>query len=543
MQENNIIRWIYSIYYRLKFYPFHLIITTVLLTLLLFLPQTYITWRSYKDFNSIVKDEFRLQTLSDKIIYLDEVLTMSAYMNAATGDHIWQQRYQQFEPQLDAAIKESIKLAPKIYKSDDSRKIDAANQLLVSMENQSFELVQAGQLEAAKALLSSDKYKMQKQYYAAGVIKRNKFISIELNRKLFEYYKYLFWSNFASVISLAMLIPAWFLVVCLLKEYLKANKIAQQALEHANQELEMRVYKRTEELKDKNNELQQMLLELQRTQLQLIQTEKMSSLNRMVAGIAHEINNPVNFIYANLRYVEQYAQDLLHLTQLYQKHLPKPPVEIEDVLVEIDFAFLNKDLTKVLQSMWVGAERIRKIVLSLRNFSRLDEAEMKQVDVHEGLDSTIVFLNKYLKEKSGHTEIEIVKEYGKLTLVECYAGQLNQVFMSILTNAIDALEERNHQLTLEEIKAQPSTIRISTATKEDTIIIKIADNGIGISDVIGSKIFDPFFTTKVVGKGIGLGLAISYQIITCKHSGKLYYKSTPGQGTEFVIELPILQLL
>ncbi|MBW4603333.1 MAG: hypothetical protein KME29_28160 [Calothrix sp. FI2-JRJ7] len=155
----------------------------------------------------------------------------------------------------------------------------------------------------------------------------------------------------------------------------------------------------------------------------------------------------------------------------------------------------------------------------------------------------MVFLNKYLKEKSGYTEIEIVKEYGKLTLVECYAGQLNQVFMSILSNAIDALEERNHQLTLEEIKAQPSTIRVSTAAKEDTIIIKIADNGIGISEVIGSKIFDPFFTTKVVGKGMGLGLAISYQIITCKHSGKLYYNSTPGQGTEFVIELPILQRL
>jgi signal transduction histidine kinase len=320
-----------------------------------------------------------------------------------------------------------------------------------------------------------------------------------------------------------------------LQESFTALETANQQLEKTNAELEQRVEVRTAEL-------QATIAELHYTQAQMVQSEKMSALGQMVAGVAHEINNPVNFIHGNVTYVEEYTQDLLRLVQLYQKYLPEPPLQIQEELVAIDFDFLEQDLTKILQSMQMGTNRIREIVLSLRNFSRLDEAEVKQVDIHEGIDSTLVILNNRLKAKPDRPEIQVLKEYGKLPLVECYAGQLNQVFMNILSNAIDALEERERNHTLEEIQAQPSAICISTAAQDRTVTISIKDNGGGITEAVRSKLFDPFFTTKPVGKGTGLGLAISYQIVTEKHGGKLSCYSQPGQGAEFLIELPILQL-
>lgn len=281
---------------------------------------------------------------------------------------------------------------------------------------------------------------------------------------------------------------------------------------------------------------------LTKTQSQLIQAEKMSSLGQLVAGVAHEINNPVNFIHGNLTHIKEYAYNLMDMMQLYQKHYPNPVDEIQAEAEEIDLEFVQEDFQKILDSMKLGTERIRQIVLSLRNFSRLDEAEFKAVNLHEGIDSTLLILQHRLQEKPECSMIEVVKEYGNLPLVECYPGQLNQVLMNILAYAIDALFEQNAKRTFLEIKEHPSQITIRTLVIDVIWVqITIADNGSGMPEQVKQQIFNPFFTTKPVGKGTGMGMSISYQIITEAHKGKLECFSTLGQGTEFIIKIPIQQ--
>jgi signal transduction histidine kinase len=290
------------------------------------------------------------------------------------------------------------------------------------------------------------------------------------------------------------------------------------------------------------NESERMLRELQRTQGQLIQSEKLSSLGQLVAGVAHEINNPVNFIYGNIAHAKDYIQDLMGLIELYQETYPETTPELEEEIDAIDLDFLLEDLPKLLKSMEVGAERIREIVQSLRNFSRTDEAEMKAVDIHDGIDSTLMILQNRIKAKPNRPAIAVVKHYSDLPKVECYPGQLNQVFMNLISNSIDALEEYDEKRYRETMKADPSTITITTEVVQgDQVKIKIADNGSGISESVKKTIFDPFITTKPIGKGTGLGLAISYQIITEKHGGEIVCNSTKGEGAEFVITIPIEQ--
>ncbi|MGB7441331.1 MAG: PAS domain S-box protein [Coleofasciculaceae cyanobacterium] len=318
----------------------------------------------------------------------------------------------------------------------------------------------------------------------------------------------------------------------------------------ARKQFESALKAKTREEQEKAEQLGQALVELQRTHSQLVQNEKMVSLGHLVAGVAHEINNPISFISCNIEPASEYARDLLRLVNLYKNNYPQPVAEIEREIKCIDLDFVVTDFPKLLGSMREGANRISEIVLSLRNFSRLDEQDKKQVDIHQGIDNTLLILQHRLKAHSTRPEILVSKEYGQLPLVECYPGQLNQVFMNIISNAIDALESQpapremiiytsvsngQGEISSGEKKSSTPDSRLPTPS----IIVRIVDNGPGLKPEVLSRIFDPFFTTKPPGKGTGLGLSISYQVVVEKHNGQLYCNSVPGQGTEFVIELPI----
>lgn len=313
------------------------------------------------------------------------------------------------------------------------------------------------------------------------------------------------------------------------------NQMAEQLeqsfveLEDANSQLEERIEQRTEALRSTLSELHQ-------TQAQMIQSEKMSALGQMVAGIAHEFNNPVSFIQGNVEPAKRYAEDLLWLLSLYQQAYPHPSEEIRAAIESVDLDFISADLTKLLQSMRSGSDRIAAIVLSLRNFSRLDESAVKTVDLHEGIENTLMLLQHRFRATTDRSEIQVVRNYGNLPKVECHAGQMNQVFMNLLTNAIDALEQKNQNQSFHNIS---NCIMITTnVIPHSRVQVIIEDNGIGMCETVKQQIFNPFYTTKPVGKGTGLGLSVSYQIVTEAHRGKLMCHSTLGEGTQFVIEIP-----
>ncbi|MEH2466631.1 hybrid sensor histidine kinase/response regulator [Nostoc sp.] len=280
-------------------------------------------------------------------------------------------------------------------------------------------------------------------------------------------------------------------------------------------------------------------VELQQTQTQLIQAEKVAALGQLTAGIAHEVNNPINFIAGNLNFVEQYVHEIVNLLYLYQKYLPEPPNEIQNAIQKSDLKFLLNDLSKIIQSMQVGTDRVTEIVSYLNNFSRHREDGKKLANLHEGLESTLLILGHRFKQNANYPAIQLIKEYGDLPLVECFAGEINQVFMNLICNAIDAIEEIYKNKYLGTNYLYHGMIKIKTEAIGEQVILRVTDNGSGINNADKTKIFDAFYTTKPVGKGTGLGLSIAYQIVVNNHHGKLTYHSQPGEGIEFILELPI----
>ncbi|WP_414517655.1 response regulator [Nostoc sp. PCC 9305] len=318
------------------------------------------------------------------------------------------------------------------------------------------------------------------------------------------------------------------------EEELLARIKTHLQLRNLTKTLEKRVLERT-------SALSRALKDLQESQLQLVQTEKMSALGQLVAGVAHEINNPVGFIHGNLGHASVYFQDMINIIDLYQQHYPNPVPEIQEEIAAIDLKYILADLPNLISSMKEGVQRIRNISTSLRTFSRADSDRKVYCNIHDGIDSTIMILKHRLKASEHRPDIQVLRDYDILPELECFIGQLNQVFMNLLANAIDALEESNVGLTYMEIEANPNQILIQTTLTEDKnyILIRIKDNGVGMSADVQQKIFDYLFTTKPVGQGTGLGLSIARQIVVEKHGGTLEVSSSIGQGSEFIIKLPI----
>ena len=569
----------------------------VTISLILVAMGSFNTFQISQNFQRGITQDFQVQRLSGELLHLNEVMTMSARMAATTGDLSWQERYDAYDPILRKTLTQAKALAPASYQAYAAQ-ITQADAALTEMDRRAFAFVAQKASASAQSVLFSSAYKAQKELYASGMRQWAGALNQRNQANLSRYGTELVWAGVYSAVSFWVLAAAWVTVLFMVRRYLVLRKLAEARLTQAKHELEKShqalqvsqaalMQKATTQseileelreaegdLEDSNQALQvskaaleqkaatleQILGELQQTQVQMVQSEKMSSLGQLVAGIAHEINNPVNFIYANLEPIRDYVMDLLGIVASYQQQYPQPTPVLAAEIEAVDLSFVQGDLPKILNSMEAGAERIRQIVLSLRTFSRSDEDGLKPADIHKGLDSTLVILQHRLKALPDMPQVSVVRDYELLPKVECYPGPLNQVFMNLLANAIDAIDEAyvRSQTALETASgaafeeqqtgyAKPrGTITLRTSVfvgngGNEWVEIAIADTGIGILPENEDRVFDAFFTTKPVGKGTGIGLSISHTLVTQKHGGKIFFNSTVDKGAEFVIHLPVLQ--
>ncbi len=456
---------------------------------------------------------------------------------------------QKVDSELESAIaqqRQQVVLTLKALRhtaasSEELQKVTSAYQTYAGAVNKLLSLLEVRQLEKA---LEVDETEVDPSYEILYKIIVGEIATASKTAENLGY-----WANLGAVLITLSLVAT---IGLLFQQYLKANeqihsivvenmRLREIDLEQERQILESKVMERTEELQETNAMLINALTELKQSQVQVIQSEKMSMLGQLVAGVAHEINNPVGFIAGNIQPALYYVKDLFGLIDLYQQKYSQSDPDIQDEIENIDLEYIREDLPKLIASMQEGVARIFDISIGLRTFSRGDSASPVLFNLHEGINSTLMILKHRLKANETRPSIEVVKEYGQLPSVECYAGQLNQVFMNLLANAIDALEDSNQGRSFGEIKANSNQITIKTELDDDlqSAIIRIKDNGVGMTDGVKQKIFDHLFTTKEVGRGTGLGLAIAYQIVVEKHGGKLDVNSSLGQGSEFVIVIPV----
>ncbi|MEM9087324.1 MAG: sensor histidine kinase [Cyanobacteria bacterium P01_F01_bin.53] len=539
-----------------------LLAVAVIVSLLLVALTSFNTSKISHSFQSGITTDFELQQLSGEVIHLDEVLTMSSRMAAATGDLSWEKRYKAYEPILIDTINQAIESAPEAYEIH-ARQIDSANAELIKLEKEAFSLVRQKKTKEALEVLFSDRYNTEKELYANGIQLWTQFLDQKIADDLKRYNRGLFWSNVFSLTSFWLLMLAWVVLLKRIHQFIRRRTITEQSLCEAQQQLQVTqqdLQSSREALQQTTQTLATAHQELQQTHVQMVQSEKLSSVGRLAAGIAQGVAVPLNAVYASLHKLKSSTDP-----QRVDTDMPQNLEKDQDVI--------QPDAAQLLDAMENNVQYISQTMCALSNFSQRSYSQSSEssqiVDIHGGIESILLLLQYRIRgtvespesESSGKSSesgpsserppVEIVRKYGSLPKVECYPGLINQVFMHLFSNAIDALDEAYDRLNAldeqarDELKGRlKCQIRVHTATVTDIfnvqwVHITIADTGLGIPEDVQDRIFDQFFTTKPMGQGTGVGLSLSYDIITQQHDGRLTFSSDSEAGTEFVIQLPL----
>jgi signal transduction histidine kinase len=518
-------------------FPMRALLSLAVLTLALIFEAGWIVKHQYDDLIGLVRTELRLQTLTGRVVHLDEVLTMSARMAAATGDLKWEARYRTFEPQLDSAINEAIALEPEAYNIASAAATDSANRALVQMENRAFAFVRGGEREKAKEILFSGEYEEQKTIYANGMKASNLAVELRTSAVLLKQQQRIRIVGAVALVVLIALIIVWARIVTLIRRYLQSTALARCALTEANEGLEWRVKERTAELLAGKVSLEEEMRRRENVELALRQSQKLESVGRLASGIAHEINTPIQYVSDNIHFVQNAMKDLTSLVEqyrvIYQLVLEgKPFLEAAARAAEaenaVDLPFLCQDVPRALESSLEGLGRVSVIVRSMKNFAHPDQKEKNAVDLNAAILSTLTIASSEYKYVA-----EVVTDLAELPPVTCYGGDLNQAILNLIVNSAHAIAD------VVEGTDVRGLITVRTRNLGDTVLISISDTGGGIKPEIRDHIFDPFFTTKEVGRGTGQGLAIARSVVVQKHGGELTFETVMGKGSTFFIRLPI----
>lgn len=484
-----------------------------------------------------VSTQVELRTLTGRILYLDEVLTMSARMGAHTGDPRWEERYRRYEPELTAAFERWMALAIGTELGTAMESANSANDALVRMEEESFQLVHAGRGTAADSVLNSDAYEVQKGVYRSGLRQCNAVLAGQAEELLRRQRRGLVLAEAMAAIVLGVLSIVWLRLVSLIRSYVQATQTAEKALEEYNATLGERVFERTQELSSALERLRHEMDLRARAETDLRQAQKLEAVGRLASGIAHEINTPIQFVGDSLHFLRESSVSGFTLLREYQQLRAAlaagavPPEMLADLAraeEEADLDYLAESVPKAFERCADGLDRVASIVRSMKEFAHPDQKEKVVADLNHALTTTLTIARNEYKYVA-----DVETDLGPVPPVRCYLNEMNQVFLNIIVNAAQAIGD---VVAGTDIKGR---IGISTRVEADAVVVRISDTGPGIPAEIQEKIFDPFFTTKEVGKGTGQGLAIARSVVVDKHGGSIDFDTQMGMGTTFVIRLPL----